>query len=187
MQIRSFTEKGDVLVTVMHVDGNIDSSTYEAFESMADELIKGGRAVPPMDCNEGPRSRFPSTLAFNAALANLDLWVRKGLSPPHGEAITVKDGKPVLDDFGNVSGGVRSPFVDVPTSTWNGNSTGPSFCRIAGHERRFDAAQLKSLYPTHADYVNAVTKNVRALVDARFIVKEDGDALIAAAKDAAVP
>ena len=42
MQIRSFTEKGDVFVTVIHVDGNIDSSTYEAFQSKADELIKNG-------------------------------------------------------------------------------------------------------------------------------------------------
>jgi hypothetical protein len=140
-----------------------------------------------MDCNEGPRSRFPSSLTFNAALRNLDLWVRKGVAPPHAEPITVIDGKPVLDSFGNVSGGVRSPLVDVPTSAWVGNSTGPSFCRIAGHEKPFDAALLKQWYPTHADYVGAVKKSVQALVDARFLVKEDGDELLAAAKNAAVP
>jgi len=42
MEIKSFVEKGDVLVTVMHVDGNIDSSTSEAFQSKADELISAG-------------------------------------------------------------------------------------------------------------------------------------------------
>ena len=42
MEIKTFTEKGQVTVTVMHVDGNIDSSTYEAFQSKADELIKNG-------------------------------------------------------------------------------------------------------------------------------------------------
>jgi hypothetical protein len=151
------------------------------------DIVKGGREVPPMDCNEGPRSRFPSSLTFNAALRNLDLWVRKGVAPPHAEPITVIDGKPVLDSFGNVSGGVRSPLVDVPTSAWVGNSTGPSFCRIAGHEKPFDAALLKQWYPTHADYVGAVKKSVQALVDARFLVKEDGDELLAAAKNAAVP
>jgi hypothetical protein len=152
-----------------------------------EDLIKGGRAVPPMECNEGPRSRFPSSLTFNAALVNLDLWVRRGIAPPHADPITVVDGKPVLDEYGNVRGGVRSPFLDVPTSTWNGNSTGPSFCRIAGHEKPFDAARLKQLYATHAAYVNAVTKSVRAQVAARLIVKEDGDELIAASKTAAIP
>ena len=42
MDVKTYTEKGDVVVTVMHVDGNIDSSTYEAFQSKADELIDNG-------------------------------------------------------------------------------------------------------------------------------------------------
>lgn len=151
------------------------------------DLIKAGRAVPPMNCNEGPRSRFPSRLAFNSALQNLDIWVRKGIAPPHAEPIKVMDGKPVLDEFGNVQGGIRSPLVDVPTSTWNGNSTGLSFCRIAGHEKPFDAARLKQLYPTHAAYVSAVKASVRQLVAERFILQEDGEELIAASKEAAIP
>ncbi len=42
MEIKTFTENGRVLVTVIHVDGNIDSSTYETFQSKANELIKNG-------------------------------------------------------------------------------------------------------------------------------------------------
>ena len=42
MDIKTYTEKGDVVVTVMHVDGNIDNTTYAAFQSKADELIEGG-------------------------------------------------------------------------------------------------------------------------------------------------
>ena len=42
MDIKTFTEKGQVTVTVMHVDGNIDSSTSAAFQSKADELIHDG-------------------------------------------------------------------------------------------------------------------------------------------------
>jgi len=157
------------------------------FAAAPADLEKGGRAVPPMGCNEGPRSRFPSSLFFNAALRNLDLWVRKGTTPPRIEPITVVDGKPVLDEFGNVRGGVRSPLVDVPTSTWNGNSTGPSFCRIAGHEIPFDAVRLKQLYPAHTAYVAAVKKSVSSLIEARVLVKEDGDELIAASKRMSMP
>ncbi|MGC4081362.1 MAG: alpha/beta hydrolase domain-containing protein [Vicinamibacterales bacterium] len=102
------------------------------FAAAPADIEKGGRAVPPMACNEGPRSRFPNGPAFNAILRNLDVWVRTGTPPPHAESILVQDGKPVLDRFGNVIGGIRSPFVEAPTSTWFGNSTGPSFCRIRG-------------------------------------------------------
>lgn len=158
-----------------------------SFAAAPADLEKGGRAVPPMGCNEGPRSRFPSSLAFNSALRNLDQWARKGIAPPRAEAILVENGKPVLDQHGNVRGGIRSPFVDVPTSTWNGNSTGPSFCRIAGHEIPFAADKLKSLYPSHAAYEKAVRDNVRSLVKARFVVAEDGDELIEAARRAQVP
>jgi len=156
-----------------------DELTYAA---APDDIVRAGRAVPPMSCNEGPRSRFPSSIAFNAILQNLDLWVRKGTPPPKAEQVQVVDGKPVLDRFGNVTGGVRSPFVDVPTSTWNGNSTGESFCRIAGHEKPFEAARLAELYPKAGDYVKAVEANVKALVTARFLTEADGKELIAAAR-----
>jgi hypothetical protein len=142
------------------------------------DIEKGGRTVPPMACNEGPRSRFPNGPAFNAILRNLDEWVRGGTPAPRAEPIHVRDGKPVLDQFGNVTGGIRSPYVDVPTSTWNGNSTGPSFCRIAGHEVPFDTARLRELYPDEQSYVRAVSDSVNRLVRDRWLVREDGEWLI---------
>jgi anti-anti-sigma factor len=42
MEVKVFTENGRVPVTVMHVDGNIDASTAEMFESTANEAIKNG-------------------------------------------------------------------------------------------------------------------------------------------------
>ena len=151
------------------------------------DIIRAGIAVPPMECNEGPRSRFPNSVAFNAAFQNLDAWARRGVSPPRAEPIHVKDGQPVVDEFGNVMGGVRSPYVDVPTAQWIGNSSGASFCSIAGHEKPFDRTRLKALYPTHAEYVSAVRRSVNDLVAKRFIVSEDGEKLIREARSAQVP
>ena len=151
------------------------------------DIKKGGRMVPAMECDEGPRSRFPSSIAFNATLKNLIAWVRDGAPPPIAGPIQVKNGQPVLDEFGNVRGGVRSPYVDVPTSTWYGNSTGASFCFIAGHEAPFTHEQLKSLYPDHAAYLSKVTENVRRLVESRFITPEDGEALIFEAAQLMIP
>ena len=42
MEIKVSTEQARVPITVMHVDGNIDSSTHESFKARADELIKAG-------------------------------------------------------------------------------------------------------------------------------------------------
>ncbi|WKZ49096.1 MAG: STAS domain-containing protein [Anaerolineales bacterium] len=42
METKTFTENGRVPVTVIHVDGNIDSGTFEKFLSQANELIKNG-------------------------------------------------------------------------------------------------------------------------------------------------
>ena len=75
------------------------------------------------------------------------------------------DGKAVLDAQGNVKGGVRSPFLDVPTSTWNGNSTGLSFCRIAGHEIPLTPPQLAALYPSQEAYEAAFRKSIDDLVE----------------------
>jgi hypothetical protein len=80
--------------------------------------------------------------------------------------------QPILDQDGNVRGGLRSPYLDVPTSTWYGNSTGAWFCSIAGHEVPFDAALLKQLSPTHGAYVRAVAEDTRKLVDSRIITQE---------------
>jgi hypothetical protein len=150
------------------------------FAAAPADIEKAGRDVPPMSCNEGPRSRFPNGPAFNAIWHNLDLWVRKGIPAPRVDQIKVEDGKPVLDALGNVTGGVRSPYIDVATSTWYGNSTGASFCRIAGHEVPLDAAKL---YPTQEAYVKAVKADVAKLVADRELIQEDGEEIIAEARD----
>jgi len=157
------------------------------FAAAPDDLIKANRSVPPMKCNEGLRSRFPSGPGFNVILNHLERWVIKKVPPPHADPIKVDNGAPVLDKFGNVIGGVRSPYVDVPTSAWYGNSTGESFCRIAGHEVPFDRAQLKQLYPTHKDYEAAVAKSVSDLIGKGFLTREDGANLVEEAKRAEVP
>jgi hypothetical protein len=157
------------------------------FAAAPQDIVRAGREVPPMECNEGPRSRFPNSIAFNAVLANLDRWVREGVPAPRASPIEVTDGAPVLDEHGNVRGGVRSPYVDVPTSTWFGNSTGASFCFIAGHEKPLSPERLAQLYPTHESYVEAVRRNVEKLVGERFIVAADGEGLIAEAERAKVP
>jgi Alpha/beta hydrolase domain len=127
------------------------------------------------------------SLATKAFIGNLDRWVRGDIAPPRAAPIRVENGAPVLDEHGNVVGGVRSPYVDVPTATWFGSATGASFCFIAGWERPFDAAKLQALYPTHGAYVGKVVRSAGQLVADRFLTPADGVALIREAAAADIP
>ena len=156
------------------------------FAASSEDIIKGGRVPPALNCDQGPRSRFPSWVAYNAIYRNLKAWVEHDVPPPPSQNIEVVDGKGVLDANGNVKGGIRSPWLDVPTSTWNGNSTGQSFCRIAGHEIPLTPDRLARLYPSQQAYEQAVRQNVDDLVKARFITPEDARILKARAGETRV-
>ena len=90
MDIKVFTENGRVPVTVMHVDGNIDSATYEEFKAKADELIKGGARHILVDLAHAPfvssaglralHSLFNELRTLNPETKLSDEDVKKGIS-----------------------------------------------------------------------------------------------------------
>ena len=151
------------------------------------DILKSGQPLRPDFCNEGHVSRFPVGIYFDAMLQNLDTWAREGIAPPHADPILVQNGVPVFDQFGNAIGGLRSPYVDVPTSTWFMNMHGAPFCPLASWEVPFDAARLSQLYATHDAYVKAVERDVDALVRDRILTESDGKDLVDEAKRANVP
>lgn len=54
MEIKVSTENGRVPITVVHVDGNIDSGTADIFKAKADELIKNGTRYMLVDLSHVP-------------------------------------------------------------------------------------------------------------------------------------
>jgi anti-anti-sigma factor len=54
MDIKVSVENNSVPVTVMHVDGNIDSSSYEVFLGKVNELIAGGAQHILLDLSHAP-------------------------------------------------------------------------------------------------------------------------------------
>jgi len=63
MDIQVHTENGRVPVTVLHVHGNIDSSSYQDFESKAEELITNGARYMLVDLSH---AAFISSAGFRA-------------------------------------------------------------------------------------------------------------------------
>ena len=54
MEIKVSTENARVPITVMHIDGNLDAATYNAFQAKADELIKSGARYILVDLSHSP-------------------------------------------------------------------------------------------------------------------------------------
>jgi anti-anti-sigma regulatory factor len=101
MEIKSFTERGDVLVTVMHVDGNIDSATYEAFQAKGDELIESGARFILVDLSHAP---FVSSAGLRALQYLYDRL--RTLHPDSDQSDTeIKDGIR--------AGTYKSPFLKL--------------------------------------------------------------------------
>ena len=134
-----------------------------------------GKLVKPM--NAAPQHHYVAM----AALSHLEAWVRTGRAPPKAPQLQVATpvaGGPsslVLDAEGNAKGGIRSPWVDVPTAKHSGlgNSGGP-LGFLAGSTELFDAVTLQRLYPGgKADYMARFNKALTRAVKAGFILPAD--------------
>jgi hypothetical protein len=131
-----------------------------------------------IDCgvaiNDGPQK-----FVVAAGLRAMDTWVRTGKAPPKAPRLDVelKDGKPVLrrDADGNVTGGIRTPQVDVPVATLGGEP-GPNpsvLCLLLGSTKPLDASRLAALYPTRQAYVDAYRKAADAAIASGFVLADD--------------
>ena len=89
------------------------------------------------------------------------------------------------DSFGNAIGGLRLPYIDVPTATHTGYlCAGCGIGGIIGALKPFTAEELKTLYPEPAVYLAKFSAVTDRLVAGRWISREDGEAMKKAAADA---
>jgi hypothetical protein len=163
-----------------------DRSILDYNAEMAREVAGGGFDLVA-ECgsiNEGSQAHV-----LRAALASLRAWVVDGDPPPEAPPLEVEGDAIARDDRGIARGGIRTPAVDAPISVLTGEAPpGRSvLCLLFGDTRPFDAITLASLYPTHQDYVDAVTESADAAVAAGFLLQADADDIVAAAEDADVP
>ena len=59
-------------------------------------------------------------------------------------------------------------------------------CSLSGQEIPFTPERLSTLYPTHADYVDAVTTSADDALEAGFLLEADRDAFVDAAEESTV-
>ena len=161
---------------------------YE-FAGMAHIDSRDAAAYYPDPC-KNPISRFPLAVYMSVALNHLFAWADKGTVPPHGDRYyvdynTENDGSLLaLDEYGNVKGGIRNPYVDVPVKSYRVPNAGAEppitnahpfvavrgaaaqnqLCGLANYELPLPPAQLKKLYKDKKDYQTKVQQRYDELV-----------------------
>jgi hypothetical protein len=163
-----------------------DQAILDYNAEMARE-IGGGSLDLAAQC--GSINQGPQAPVLRAAIAALRAWVVDGEPPPEAPPLEVEGDAIVRDERGIARGGIRTPAVEAPISVLTGEAApgGSVLCMLFGQTIPFDAATLAELYPTHQDYVDAVTESAEEAVDAGFLLPVDADDVIAAAEEAPVP
>jgi hypothetical protein len=148
-----------------------------------------GEKAPDFTSLCGVINDGPENYVMDAAFAALNQWVAFGTIPATTPSFQITDNKIARDARGNALGGIRTPAVDVPISTLDGTlAPGKSvICSLFGSTTPFDAATLKALYPTHADYVAKVRAAALAAVNNHVLLPDDMDTIDAHAQSARIP
>ncbi|MBX3286902.1 MAG: hypothetical protein KF703_16255 [Actinobacteria bacterium] len=127
-------------------------------------------------------------VVLKAALRHLDTWASGGDAPPKADRLEVEGPDSartfVLDDVGNVQGGIRTPAVDAPVDVLSGlPAPGASLiCVLFGTTKPIAATTLAERYGTRADYLAAYEAATDAAIDAGFALPEDRDTILSEAQ-----
>jgi len=150
------------------------------------DVVSNKDARPPFIQCEIPVNDGPGHWVAKAAVAAVDHWIRTGEAAPSAPLLaTNAEGTGFeFDQFGNVRGGVRTPYVDVPVATFSGEGQPPgsTFCGLFGTTELFDQPTLAGLYPDHETYVNAIDGASDAAVEAGFLLSADAALIKARAR-----
>ncbi|MGB3621718.1 hypothetical protein FT643_14905 [Ketobacter sp. MCCC 1A13808] len=146
-------------------------------------------AVPVIQKCGKPINSGPQHFVVKASIAALDSWLRTGVAPTPADRFAFDESTAsfIRDEFGNVLGGIRTPYVDVPIATLSGEGQeGDLFCRLYGTTKLFDEATLSTLYRDHEAYVDAVSASVDDAVEKGFLLQPDGELIKASAQQSEI-
>jgi Alpha/beta hydrolase domain len=123
---------------------------------------------------EKPVNAGPQHYVRNAAVSQLERWVRDGVRPPESQRLETSGTSVVTGPDGNVLGGVRTPHVDVPVAVLSGlgNSGGP-IAFLCGSTVAFSREQLSELYGSKEHYLARFDAATSAAVTSGFVLEAD--------------
>jgi hypothetical protein len=155
--------------------------TWEVAGAAHADEFQVGAMESAMGC-AAPINRGQQVFVLRAALDHLHTWVTDDTAPPNAEVIEVDTATRtyVLDEVGNVKGGVRTPVVDAPVDVLSGLAPEGStiICLLLGSTTPIPAEQLATRYPSADAYLDAYTEATDAAIAAGFVLEADRDAIL---------
>jgi len=128
-----------------------------------------------------PFNSGPMHYVYNTAIRALDQWIRGGEAPASAPRLEVNDEQSdfLRDGLGNVTGGIRTPYVDAASAILSGTgNSGGGFCGLFGTTSLFSAAEMATLYVDADGFTAAVSAATETAVAAGFLLQVDADAII---------
>lgn len=151
--------------------GHVPIATLAAAYAPSRNLMGTALAKP---YNFAPQHHY----VVQGALHALDRWVRTGTGPAAAPKIALSGGEhptTVPDRHGLATGGLRTPWIDVPTARTSGTSdeTGV-MASLFGSGELFDQATLDRLYPGgRNEYLTRFTAALDRSIGAGYILPAD--------------
>ncbi len=178
VQLLSEAEVVGTLRLPNRVDDDSDAPPYRGYEVPGTfHFWQEKPTAPPPSRggseHSGPHNGRPWDVVIHAVIENLERWLRDGVPLPRAERIVrdpaAADGV-ARDAHGNARGGLRSPWVDVPTARYLARCV----CSpVIGAMVPFDAATMHRLYPTGDALARSWRDALVALVAQRWLLAED--------------
>jgi hypothetical protein len=156
-------------------------------------------------------SQFPLQAYMSVGLDHLFRWVDEGIAPPRAERIPLTeigesedaDLVMTLDEHGNPLGGIRNPYVDVPTARYipvntaaepliaspsayvqrRGEAGAAQMCRLSAYQESFSADELRAMYGSPEVYVQSVENHLNAAEATGWSLPLYHDMILADARD----
>jgi hypothetical protein len=194
-------------VATSQQDGDAPGKQFRVYEfvGLSHLMSRNNTArVKQSDCRY-QMSMFPLEAYMSVALDHLIRWVDTGTVPPKADRVLIdrneaNDGSlMVLDEVGNARGGIRNPYVDVPTAKIIAGNVGtapqsppaagqlpqmgPSLlCGLSAYVEPLSADQLKKRYGTPANYVKQFEAKLAEAEKAGWSLPVYHDLIVADAK-----
>ena len=163
--------------------GNADKALFDAMVEPPSSVYFG-----VMTCDL-PINSGPQAYVARAALAALVGWAGEGIAPPEMPRLELDEAGEefVLDDTGNVVGGIRTPQVDVPVARLSGlGQAGGSFCMLFGTTTPLAAEEMAKRYPDHKAFVDAWNLSLDNAVETGAILDDDAQNLRSVAEASSI-
>ena len=141
--------------------------------------------LAPNALNQGPSSEEHAAghnnhswyRVVHAVLDNLNRWIADRVPMPRAARITRDAGAAdgvVRDEHGNAVGGLRTPWVDVPTARFLPKCT---CSMVTGAMEAFEKDKMERLYGSEDGFRARFAARVDELVAGRWLLPDDGEQL----------